>query len=87
MNELWCDSCWIHRYEVMHVCLTHGCVISHSQANWDTHRDCVLLTYPSSSWGHDDTTKSFMDNLYATGTFGPWHEKWEGNYFQKTWGM
>jgi len=85
LGQLGCD-CSVHRYHVVHLCLDHGRAFTHSQADCDEHRGCRFINFDPKEWKHSDTTETFVDRLYVYGTFGPWHEAWEGSYFQAHWG-
>jgi hypothetical protein len=85
-DGLSCDTCTIHAYGVMHLCLDHGRAISHSQGDCDAHRTCCLWTCSSVDWRHGDTTDTFVDRLIAMGVFGPWVEEWAGSEFERRWG-
>jgi hypothetical protein len=60
-------ECEMHRYSVVHICEC-GRVISHSQGDWNTHKNHgAMLTTPSYHYQHGDTAKTLFDRLHAYG--------------------
>lgn len=67
LEQAGCE-CVIHRYHVAHLC-SCGRVISHSQADWDTHRFHEhMINFEPKQYKHGDSFRDVFDRLSVAGT-------------------